>query len=353
MRILLVTHSYGLNGAAILLRDAARHWVQNKHWQVDALMSEDEMALYGQDLINMGITPKQTVSGQAGEYDVALVNTLLDIEFVAQLAPAMPVVLWIHEGNTLLFNWNIPVSSLTRGFAQCSRIICQTTWQSEQVFKTFLHHLPAQRVQQIPSGVETTDVAFKTSHALGQPIKLITVGTVYPRKRQMDLVQVVDKLATRHVIECWVVGDTSQAGEWQTRIQADTANPNANIKWLGAIQDRARVNDLLLQADIACFPSGDESHPLALLEAGVCALPIVASNLPPYSHIGWTHGKNCLLYPTGDLGQLEAQIERLIQDTGLRSRLGNNARHMVLNKYGKQKFFTNMTHLMASFASKS
>lgn len=353
MRILLVTHSYGLNGAAILLRDAARYWVQHKHWQVDALITEEELALHGQDLINMGITPKQSVSGQAGEYDVSLVNTLLDIEFVSKLAPAIPVVMWVHEGNTLLFNWNIPVATLTRGFAQCSRIIFQTTWQSQEVFKTFLHHLPAYRVQHIPSGVETADVPHKSSHTLGHPIKLITVGTVYPRKRQMDLVQVVDKLATRHSIECWVLGDTSQAGEWQTRIQADTANPSAHIKWLGAIQDRARVNNMLVQADIACFPSGDESHPLALLEAGVCALPLVASNLPPYSHIGWTHGKNCLLHSTGDLGQLEAQIERLIQDSSLRARLGNNARNMVLSKYDKQKFFANMTNLMYSFTSKS
>ena len=353
MKILLVTHSYGLNGAAILLRDAARYWVQHTQWQVDALMSEDELAKHGQDLINMGITPKQTVSGQTGEYDVALVNTLLDIEFVAKLAPSMPVVMWVHEGNTLLFNWHLPVSTLTRGFAQCNRIIFQTTWQSQEVFKTFLHHLPAQRVQHIPSGVETTDVTHKTNHALGDPIKIITVGTVYPRKRQMDLVQVVDKLATRHAVECWVLGDTSQAGDWQARIQADQANPNAHIKWLGAIQNRAHVNDLLLQADIACFPSGDESHPLALLEAGVCALPLVASSLPPYSHIGWTHGKNCLLHPTGDLDQLETQIERLIQDSALRARLGNNARNMVLNKYDKQKFLNNMTSLMTSFARKS
>lgn len=349
MRILLVTHSYGLNGAAILLRDCAKHWIHEKKWQVDALMSEQELAQHGQALVDIGIRPKQTVSGQAGEYDVALVNTLVDIEFVTKLAPSMPVVLWVHEGNTLLFNWDIGLSSLVLGFAQCSQIIFQTAWQSEHVFKSFIDHLPAQRIQYVPSGVETQNVAHKTSHEVNGPIKIITVGTVYPRKRQMDLIQAVDKLSTKYPIECRVVGDYSQAADWLPRIHEDLKNPNSPIKWLGGIHNREEINKLLQEADIACFPSGDESHPLALLEAGLCAVPLVISNLPPYSHIGWTNRKNCLLHPIGEGKQLETHIERLISDAGLRARLGNNARTMVINKYSKQKFFESMNKIMAPF----
>jgi glycosyltransferase involved in cell wall biosynthesis len=352
MRILLVSHSYGLNGAAILLRDCAKQWVQEKKWQVDALISEQELAQHGQALIDLGITPKQSISGQRGEYDVALVNTLLDIEFVTKLAPCMPVVLWIHEGNTLLFNWDIGLSTLVRVFSQCSRIVFQTIWQSEHVFKSFIDHLPVHRIQHVPSGVVTEGVAHKLSHATNGTIKLITVGTVYPRKRQMDLVQAVDQLATKYPIECHVLGDYSQANDWLPRINDDLKNPNAHIKWLGGIQDREEVNALLLDTDIACFPSGDESHPLALLEAGVCALPMVLSELPPYSHIGWANGKNCLMHPAGDVAQLVALIERLITDTGLRARLGNNARTLVLSKYSKPKFFENMGKVMAPFEKK-
>ena len=349
MKILLVTHSYGLNGAAILLRDCAKHWIHEKKWQIDALMSERELVQHGQALVEMGINPKQTVSGQTSEYDVALVNTLVDIEFVTKLAPSMPVVLWVHEGNTLLFNWDISLSSLVRGFAQCSQIIFQTAWQTEHVFKSFIDHLPAQRIQHVPSGVETQNIAHKTLHDIKGPIKLITVGTVYPRKRQMDLIQAVDKLAEKYPIECYVAGDYRQANDWLPRIYEDLKNTNSPTKWLGGIYDREEISKLLLEADIACFPSGDESHPLALLEAGLCALPLVISDLPPYSHIGWINNKNCLMHPTGDVTRLEAHIERLISDTGLRARLGNNARTMVLNKYSKPKFFENMSKVMAPF----
>ena len=58
------------------------------------------------------------------------------------------------------------------------------------------------------------------------------------------------------------------------------------------------------------------------------------------------------MHPVGDVAQLEMQIERLISDAGLRARLGNNARTMVLNKYSKPKFFENMDKVMAPFKKK-
>jgi len=353
MKVLLATHSYGLNGAALLLLDLAKHWVQQKKWQVSALMSNDDFVIYSDTFTAMGISPIVTTSGQPNEYDFALVNTLLDIQLAVNLSNFMPVILWVHEGNTLMFNWNIELSSLVRGFAQCTRIVFQTTWQSERIFKSFIDHLPSERIHHVPSGVNIEGVLYKTSHkAANIPIKLITLGTVYPRKRQLDLVQAVNLLSAKYEIECYVIGDYGQANEWHSRIQNDLKNPDSPVKWIGAIRDREKINEMLINSDIACFPSGDESHPLALLEAGLCALPMVVSNLPPYGHIGWINGKNCLMHSVGEIEQLVSQIERLINDTGLRGRLGNNARTMVINKYSKKKFIDNMDKVIAPFEKK-
>jgi len=349
MKVLLATHSYGLNGAALLLRDLAEHWIKHRGWEIEALMSKEELELNGDALVAIGIAPITTTTGQPNEYNVALVNTLLDIPLVETLRLSMPVILWVHEGNTLLFNWDIELSKLVRGFMHCSSIVFQTKWQSEKVFKSFIEHLPSERIHYVPSGVKTQEVIHKTTHAVNGPIKIITLGTVYGRKRQMDLIKAVDVLAEKYPIECYVVGDYSQATDWLPRIQDDLQKSNPSVKWLGAIKERTIINELLLNADIACFPSGDESHPLALLEAGLCALPMVISSLPPYGHIGWVNGKNCLMYPVGDIAQFIFQIERLIQEEGLRVRLGKNARNMVLSKYSKSKFYENMDKVIAPF----
>ena len=352
MKVLLATHSYGLNGAALLLRDLADHWIKHRGWEIEALMSEEELDLNGDALVAIGIAPITTTTGQPNEYNVALVNTLLDIQLVETLRLSMPVILWVHEGNTLLFNWDIELSKLVRGFMHCSSIVFQTKWQSEKVFKSFIEHLPSERIHHVPSGVKTQEAIHKTTHAVNGPIKIITLGTVYGRKRQMDLIKAVDVLAEKYPIECYVVGDYSQATNWLQRIQDDLQKINPSVKWLGAINERTIINELLFNADIASFPSGDESHPLALLEAGLCALPMVISSLPPYEHIGWTNGKNCLTHLVGDIDHLVLQIERLIKDMNLRARLGNNARNMVLNKYSRSIFYQNMDKVLAPFEQK-
>lgn len=352
MKILLATHSYGLNGAALLLRDLAEHWVNQRGWKIEALMSNEELKIHGDFLAAIGIAPITTTSGKPNEYNVAVVNTLLDIQLVETLSLSMPVILWVHEGNTLLFNWNIELSKLVRCFMQCSSIVFQTKWQSEKVFKSFIEHLPSERIHHVPSGVKTQEVTHKTTHTVNGSIKIITIGTVYGRKRQMDLIKAVDVLAGKYPIECYVVGDYSQATDWLPRIQDDLQKSNPSVKWLGAINEREIINGMIFNADIACFPSGDESHPLALLEAGLCALPMVISKLPPYDHIGWANGKNCLMHPVGDITQLGLQIERLIKDEGLRTRLGNNARNMVMNKYSKSKFYENMDKVIVPYEKK-
>ncbi len=353
MKILLVTHSYGLNGAAMLLSDCAKYWVHEKKWQVDALMSEHEYTEHCQELSEIGITPKLSVSGVPGEYDVALVNTLLDIEFVEKLAPNMPVVLWVHEGNTLLFNWDISLSKLTQGFAKCEKIIFQTTWQSLHVFKTFIDHLPSQRIEIVPSGVEIENVPQKTDYELNNKIRIITVGTVYPRKRQMDLVCVVDKIATKYPVELVIVGDYSQAIGWEHRIKTDVSNQNGHVKWLGGIQDRDLLNQLLVQSDLACFTSSDESHPLSLLEASICAVPMIISNLPTYSHIGWANNKNCLTFETGNLGQLEEQIIKLILDKNTRKRIATNAQLFAKKNFSKLTLLKKMSAILNGVKNKN
>jgi glycosyltransferase involved in cell wall biosynthesis len=350
MKILVVTHSYGLNGAGLLLREVVKHWAYEKKWLIDVLMSPEEFKLHSVTLTKLGARPIVSLDLIKDKYDVALVNTLLDIQFVPKLSQFVPVVLWAHEGKTLLFNWQLPVSSLVNYFSESSRIIFQTAWQSEQVFKSFIDHLPKNRISLVPSGVETDHNAFKSKHDIGSIIKVVTVGTVYPRKRQMDLIEAIDKLSEKYPIECIIIGEYNQAQSWEKRIKSDLSNKCSHIKWLGGIDDRSKINEILINADIACFPSGDESHPLALLEAGICALPMVISELPPYKFIGWTNEKNCLTHKVGDVAHLKNQIERLINDANLRARLANNSRRMVLNKYSKKLFLDNMDKIFSSFS---
>jgi len=41
MKILVLTHSYGANGAAAILKSTLQYWANNLGWQIDTLLNEE------------------------------------------------------------------------------------------------------------------------------------------------------------------------------------------------------------------------------------------------------------------------------------------------------------------------
>jgi glycosyltransferase involved in cell wall biosynthesis len=81
-------------------------------------------------------------------------------------------------------------------------------------------------------------------------------------------------------------------------------------------------------ADVFTLPSFYENCPLAMLEAMASGRPIVASNISGISELV-THEKDGLLTQCGNVDQLAETIITLIEDDGLRKKLGRNARRSV------------------------
>ena len=77
-------------------------------------------------------------------------------------------------------------------------------------------------------------------------------------------------------------------------------------------------------ADALIVPSHSESFSIVAAEAMACGTPVVASNVPgPASFI--QDGVSGRLVPTGDAPALAAAISHLLDDEGLRRRLGDGA----------------------------
>lgn len=99
---------------------------------------------------------------------------------------------------------------------------------------------------------------------------------------------------------------------------------------------RDDMPEVYAQAHIVCLPSYREGLPKALVEAAACGRPLVAADVPGCREIA-RHEQTGLLVPARDAVALAEALRRLIEDKGLRRRLGERARALAAEEFAQEK----------------
>lgn len=124
-------------------------------------------------------------------------------------------------------------------------------------------------------------------------------------------------------VKLWVVGDGPEKPRLTDFARRLTmAEPGLAVEFVGAV---ANVTPWWQQFDIFVLPSLDESFGLVVAEAMAAGLPVIASRLPATTET-ILDGETGLLVPPADPAALASAIVRLMTDSKLRQRLGENAR---------------------------
>lgn len=100
------------------------------------------------------------------------------------------------------------------------------------------------------------------------------------------------------------------------------------IIWMGINNN---VPEILAAGDIYCQPSRSEAMPMAVMEAGMAGLPVVASRVGGLLE-SVDDGNNGFLFEVGDTSQMAQHLSTLIADKELRAKMGEMSRmHMMKN----------------------
>ncbi len=191
-------------------------------------------------------------------------------------------------------------------------------------------------VKVIPNFVDTQAFAPASCDAAeadcGECGGIIHVSNFRPVKRVLDLVQ-----AMAFVIKQEPKARLTLVGDGPDRPGVEKLVDNLGLRGNVILTGfRSDIPNLMRCSDIGVLCSETESAPLTLLEGMSTGLPMVATEVGGVLEI-IDEGSNGLLVPSKQPEKLAQAILRLYRDPKLRTKLGENARKTVLERYTAEK----------------
>lgn len=158
----------------------------------------------------------------------------------------------------------------------------------------------------------------------GAPVRLLSVGTVAPRKGHDVLVRALARLS--HLPwRCHVAGSLTRDPGWADRVRhlADELSVADRVDFLGEL-DRDALEAQYGAASLFVLPSHYEGYGMALTEALARGLPVISTTggaIP-----GTVPADTGVLVEPGDEGALASVLEELLNDGSRREALAAAAR---------------------------
>ncbi|GHB23941.1 glycosyl hydrolase [Pseudovibrio japonicus] len=273
---------------------------------LEALGEVGERALVIVDGLALGVLPE--LAKEITEYCslIALVHHPLFLE--SGIDPKLAKALRASETDALQHAEHVIVTSPSTQKALVSQM-----------------KVPADKISVVLPGIERPDVSevARSSRRPDAATRLLCVGSLVPRKGQLDLVEALGQL--KHLD--WhldMIGETRFDLEYaqQVRGQIERHDLGKRIQVRGGIP-KAELSDFYQSADIFVLPTYYEGYGMAFAEAMSYGLPIIASGdgavtstVPP------TAGFHVR---AGDPIALGKAIETLLTRDDLRSKLAEGA----------------------------
>lgn len=259
-----------------------------------------------------------------------------------------PVLLHAHGAEFHITYSRLPQWAkqlLSNIFRRCSGlIVLSNTWKDYYVLNLGLN---PQQVFVLPN---PTELPVQIPQRLNShKVTLLFCGRVGQRKGTFDLIRAFANLSDeqKNCTELIIAGD----GEIeQGRKLAENLNLGEYITFLGWVNSEQR-DELLAKADVFILPSYNEGLPLAILEAMGWGLPVISTPVGGIPELV-VPNQNGLLVNPGDIEQLSAAIQMLIENESLRRSLGVVARKTV-EPFDVKNYTTQLANIYYSISDQA
>jgi glycosyltransferase involved in cell wall biosynthesis len=172
---------------------------------------------------------------------------------------------------------------------------------------------------------------------------LLFLGRIHFKKGLDLLIEAFRNLIPKYPDWCLVIAGSDDGG-YQRRAMSQIleAGISQHVIFTGLVVGEQKL-ELFADSDILVLPSYNENFGMSVVEAMAAGLPVVISDQVQI----WTDVKEAqagMICPCETQGLQEA-IEKLIQDSSLRERMGGNGKLLVQQKYSTDTVVPQMREL--------
>ena len=183
------------------------------------------------------------------------------------------------------------------------------------------------------------------------PPVIVAVGRLTEKKAPHLTILAFAQVLSRHPnARLRIVGDGPLRGVCRDLVKS--LHIREAVTFLGAqpphiVFDELQGARCFVQHSLEAADGDREGTPVSIIEAGACGLPVVATR-----HAGIPdvvqHGKTGLLVDEWDVDGMAANLEQLLIDPGLATRLGSSARERVESKFSMQRHIDQLWSIVLS-----
>ena len=318
-------------------RDEYRDWV-------DVLEYAQMCTASFPEPLTFGLRAARILGRRASDFDVVHDNQSLGYGLL-RVARRLPVVATVHhpvavdrrleladaqgwKRRTALRRWY----AFTRMQARVASRLCSVITVSEAARADVVRELRVdrRRIAVVHNGVDH-ELFRPLPHVARVPGRILAVSSAdVPLKGLSFLIEAVAKLRTERDVELVVVGRSRPGGAVERAIARfgveDAVSFRSGI-------DSLELVELYAGCEVAVVPSLYEGFSLPAVEAMSCGVPLVSTTGGALPEVVGPDGEAALAVAPGDAGALAGALERVMDDPGLRARLGESGRSRVLDRF--------------------
>ena len=226
------------------------------------------------------------------------------------------------------------------------RVLAPTRLMSSKLSE---NGLETRRIVALPFGLNLSYMQGVRRPTPGASLRLGFIGTLKDHKGVHVLVQALRELSGKP-IELKIYGKTTETNRYVRKLKAMAAE-DPRIEFCGTFPN-SRIGEVFSQLDALVVPSlWHENSPLVIYSAQAAGCPVIASDMAGMSEV-IMHGDNGLLFRAGNVHELAACINSLLEKPDLLQQLSTNARRPLSIEEYADKLVHVYTELHAEAAGR-